>query len=252
MAALDPASLVADLNARAAALTPAERLAAFRSALPGRVVFTTSLGLEDQVITHLIASARLDIAFATLDTGRLFPETHTLWQETEARYGVKIAAFWPESTAVEKLVAARGINGFYKSVEARKACCDVRKVAPLSRALAGASGWVTGLRADQSDHRGALAFVTLEPARGLLKLNPIFDWTREATLAFARAHNVPLNPLHDAGFISIGCAPCTRAVRPGETERAGRWWWENEARKECGLHVAADGRLARASAGAAS
>ena len=138
---------------------------------------------------------------------------------------------------LEALVAAQGINGFYKSREARAACCDVRKVEPLTRALAGAAGWITGLRADQSAHRGAVGLVAADPARGLLKLSPLHDWTREAVRTFAAAHAVPANPLHANGFASIGCAPCTRAIGPGEPERACRWWWEDEAQKECGLHV---------------
>lgn len=234
------------LNAAARALDAPARLAALRKTLSGRIVFTTSFGLEDQAITHMIAAAGLDIAFATLDTGRLFPETYALWQETEARYAIRIAAFAPAAPSVETLIRAQGINGFYKTVEARKACCGVRKVVPLARALEGAAGWITGLRADQSEHRGALDFVSHDAARGLIKLNPIFDWTRERALAFTQAENVPVSPLHAAGFHSIGCAPCTRALLPGEPERAGRWWWEDEAQKECGLHVGADGGLTRA------
>ncbi len=241
-----PQSLADALNTAAGPLTPQGRVKALREAVPGRIVFTTSLGLEDQVLTWMIAGAGLAIDIVTLDTGRMFPETYALWQETETRCGVAIAPFYPPADAVEKLVAAQGINGFYNSVEARKACCHARKVIPLARALQDAAGWITGLRADQSDHRGALSFVEFDASRGLIKLNPIFDWTREQALACATAENIPLNPLHEKGFLSIGCAPCTRAVLPGENERAGRWWWENEAQKECGLHVGADGKLARA------
>ena len=233
----------AALNETTAALTPQARLAALRDALPGRIVFTTSFGIEDQAISHMIASAGLDIEFATLDTGRLFPETYTLWQQTEARYDLRIASYNAHSNDLESLVRKQGVNGFYASVEARKACCEVRKVIPLARALQGAAGWITGLRADQSDHRGELSFVTYDAARNLIKLNPIFDWTRAAALAFTQREDIPVNPLHDKGFLSIGCAPCTRALKPGEPERAGRWWWEDEAQKECGLHVSADGRL---------
>ena len=146
------------------------------------------------------------------------------------------------------MVSAQGVNGFYGSVEARKDCCAVRKLEPLARALKGAQGWVTGLRADQSDHRQGLAFVSFDEARGLVKLNPIFDWTREDAAAFASANDVPVNALHAQGFLSIGCAPCTRAIAPGEPERAGRWWWEDEAKKECGLHVGPDGKLTRTGA----
>ena len=241
-------ALVTRLNAQAAGQSALERLQALRTALPGPITFTTSFGVEDQAITHLIATAGLDIAFATLDTGRLFPQTYDVWAQTEARYGIKVLAFLPQTSAVEALLAAQGVNGFYNSVEARKACCEVRKLEPLGRALAGAQGWVTGLRADQSDHRQGLAFVSFDEARGLIKLNPIFDWTRADAVAFTTANNVPVNALHAQGFLSIGCAPCTRAIADGEPERAGRWWWEDEAKKECGLHVGPDGRLGRAGA----
>jgi len=238
-----------ELNARLAPLEAPDRLVALREALPGeRIVFTTSLGIEDQAITHMIAKAGLDIAFATLDTGRLFPETYDVWAQTEALYGIAITPFYPRSNATEALVARDGINGFRNSVEARKACCGVRKVEPLARALAGARGWIAGLRADQSDHRGALDIVTHDAARDLFKLSPIFDWSRERVVDYVKRHDVPVNALHAQGFLSIGCAPCTRAVAPGEPERAGRWWWEQEDKKECGLHVAPDGRLVRAGA----
>jgi phosphoadenosine phosphosulfate reductase len=238
------------LNDRLAPLAAPDRLIALREALPGRIVFTTSFGIEDQAITRMIAEAGLDIEFATLDTGRMFPETYEVWQKTEDLYGVKIAPFYPDGAALETLIATQGINGFYNSVDARKACCGIRKVEPLARALNGADGWIAGLRADQSDHRGALAFVTHDDARNLIKLSPIFDWTRERVADYCERYGVPVNALHARGFLSIGCAPCTRAILPGEPERAGRWWWEREDKKECGLHVAPDGRLAR-SAGAA-
>ena len=241
-------ALVTRLNAQAASQSALERLQTLRAALPGSIIFTTSFGIEDQAITHIIATAGLDIAFATLDTGRMFPQTYDLWAQTEAHYGIKVQSFLPQTNAVEALTAAQGVNGFYGSVEARKACCEARKLEPLGRALAGAQGWVTGLRADQSDHRQGLAFVSFDEARGLVKLNPIFDWTRADAAAFTTANNVPVNALHAQGFLSIGCAPCTRAVAEGEPERAGRWWWEDEAKKECGLHVGPDGSLSRAGA----
>ncbi len=249
MSAPDLDAIAASLNARIAPLEAPARLAALRAALPGRIVFTTSLGIEDQAITHMIATEKIDIALATLDTGRLFPEAYDVWTRTEERYGVAIAPYFPDGAAVEALVARQGVNGFYNSIEARKACCEARKVEPLARALDGAEGWIAGLRADQSDHRGALAFVTADNARGLIKLSPIFDWTRERVVDYVARHAIPVNPLHDKGFVSIGCAPCTRAILPGEPERAGRWWWEQEDKKECGLHVGPDGRLVRANAG---
>jgi phosphoadenosine phosphosulfate reductase len=217
-------------------LTPAERLSAFRREVDGKIVFTTSFGLEDQVIAHLLCEHGIDIDITTLDTGRLFPETYDLWAETERRYGIRIRAIYPRTADLKALVARQGINGFYESREARLSCCHVRKVEPLDRALADAAGWIAGLRADQSNHRQDMALVTADGDRNLFKLSPLFDWTRDAVLGFATANDVPINLLHAKGFASIGCAPCTRAVAPGEPERAGRWWWEDEGKKECGLH----------------
>lgn len=231
------------LSQTLAALEPRARLQAIRAAIPGRIVFTTSFGLEDQVLTHLLIESGIEVEFATLDTGRLFPETYTLWRETEARYGIRIRAFYPEAAALEALVEKQGIDGFYASIEARKACCTARKVVPLSRALQGAAGWITGLRADQSSARGDTPFAEANAQYGLVKFNPLLDWSRNRAAEFAKAHDVPVSPLHDQGFLSIGCAPCTRAISPGEPERAGRWWWEDEAKKECGLHIGTDGRL---------
>lgn len=238
-------SMVTQLAAGFEPLAPLERLRALRDTLDGRIVFTTSLGLEDQAITHLIFTNDLAIDVITLDTGRLFPETYAVWAETEQRYGRRITPVYPRHDALETLIAGQGINGFYASVNARKACCGVRKVEPLQRALRGAAAWVTGLRADQSAHRESLAFVSWDPGHGLVKANPLFDWSRDAVQAFVAEHAIPVNALHARGFLSIGCAPCTRAVQPGEPERAGRWWWEDEAKKECGLHVGPDGRLVR-------
>jgi phosphoadenylyl-sulfate reductase (thioredoxin) len=230
----------ASLDRALAGLSLAERLAAIREGLDGAIVFTTSFGLEDQVILHHICDAGLDIDVVTLDTGRLFPETYAVWEETERRYGRCVRAVYPHQAALEDLIAAQGINGFYYAKQARIACCDVRKVEPLKRALAGAQGWITGLRAEQSADRAKVGFVTADQERNLLKFNPLMDWSRPALEEFASAHEVPVNALHQRGFLSIGCAPCTRAVRPGEPERAGRWWWEDGSKKECGLHVAAD------------
>lgn len=222
-----------------------QRLAAIVKMVEGPLVFTTSLGIEDQLITHHIATQNLAIKLVTLDTGRLFPQTYDVWQATEEKYGVRIQAMFPDSAATETLVADQGINGFYYAIEMRKACCHVRKVEPLNRALNGAKGWVTGLRGGQSANRDHLVFAEEDAARGLIKFNPLADYSREQVVAEVKALNVPYNVLHDQGFLSIGCAPCTRALRPGEPERAGRWWWEDEANKECGLHVAEDGTLVR-------
>ncbi len=230
-------AVAADLNAAAEDATPARRLKAARQAIVGKFVFTTSFGLEDQMATHAVAARGLDVAFATLDTGRLFPETYDVWAETEARYGIAIQAFAPETGALEALVAKQGVNGFRRSVEARKACCFVRKVAPLNRALDGASAWITGLRAEQSAGRAATRFAEVDAEREILKLNPLYDWDLATLERHIRALEIPYNALHDQGFPSIGCQPCTRAVRVGEDLRAGRWWWE-ASDQECGLHVA--------------
>jgi phosphoadenosine phosphosulfate reductase len=230
------ASVAAQLDA----LDLFQRLAAIRSGISGRIVFTTSFGLEDQAIAHAIFSQALAIDIATLDTGRLFPETHEAWAATERRYGTRVAAFTPDHRSVEALIARQGIDGLRSSVDARLDCCAIRKIAPLARALAGSTAWITGIRADQSEHRARLSPASFDEQRRLIKVNPLFDWTREATFEFVRRHEVPYNALHDRGFLSIGCAPCTRAVGPGEPERAGRWWWEQSDQKECGLHIAHD------------
>lgn len=225
--------------------TPLERLKALCEAVSGRIVFTTSFGIEDQALAHLIFRGRLDIEVVTLDTGRLFPSTYELWAETEARYGIRIRSYHPDQAALAAQIADAGVNGLYYSKEARLGCCHVRKVEPLGRALKGASAWVTGLRADQSGKRDGVELAGWDADHRLIKVSPLFDWSRERVGAFVEAEQVPINPLHAQGFLSIGCEPCTRAVKPGEPERAGRWWWETDEAKECGLHVAADGRLSR-------
>jgi phosphoadenosine phosphosulfate reductase len=241
------AAIAASLADQFGTLDLFQRLAAIRATIAGRIVFTTSFGLEDQAIAHAIFSQALAIDVATLDTGRLFPETHEVWAETERRYGIRVLAFAPEHLSVETLIAQQGIDGLRSSVAARLDCCAVRKVAPLARALEGSAAWITGIRADQSADRARFLPASFDTQRHLIKANPLFDWTRERTIAFVRTHKVPYNALHDRGFLSIGCAPCTRAVASGEPERAGRWWWEQSEQKECGLHVADDGRVTRAS-----
>jgi phosphoadenosine phosphosulfate reductase len=221
------------------------RVSAVRARVSGRIVFTTSFGLEDQAITHAIFSQNLAIDVVTLDTGRLFPETHAVWAATEARYATRIFGFAPNHADIEALVARQGIDGFRASVSARLDCCAARKVAPLARALDGSAAWITGIRADQSQDRAQVAPASFETTHRVIKANPLFDWTRERTQAFVQAHDLPYNLLHDRGFLSIGCAPCTRAVAPGEQERAGRWWWEQAEKKECGLHLSR-GRVSRA------
>jgi phosphoadenosine phosphosulfate reductase len=231
-----------------AGASPSERLQALRATVPGRIVFTTSFGIEDQAITHMLFTSGLDMDVVTLDTGRLFSETYDLWAATEERYGRRIRSFHPDAKLLAEFVSDWGINGFYHAREARLSCCEVRKVEPLSRALAGASAWVTGLRADQSGARADVPPASWDSEKQLIKTAPLFDWTRELLVDFVEAENVPVNALHAQGYPSIGCQPCTRAVQPGEPERAGRWWWEEQSAKECGLHVGPDGRLIRSKA----
>lgn len=217
--------------------------------IPGRIAFSTSLGIEDQAITHAIATEEARVDVFTLDTGRHFPETLDTLFDTEGRYGIKIRVLFPDARDVEDLVASDGIMGFRYSIDARKACCDVRKVRPLNRALAGASAWLTGLRREQSQGRAHVPFASYDAQMKLIKLNPIADWTLDTLESYIAAHKVPVSALHAKGFPSIGCQPCTRAVLPGEDIRAGRWWWENESGKECGLH-SPNAEAARAAAAA--
>jgi phosphoadenosine phosphosulfate reductase len=226
----------------------AQRLHAAVETVSGRIVFTTSFGIEDQLIAHHVLGERLPIEVVTLDTGRLFPSNYKLWQETEERYGVRIRAYYPDAQAVAAMVADAGINGFYHSKDARLSCCQVRKVEPLGRALSGAAAWVTGLRADQSRQRSDTPFAAWDSERRLVKIAPLFDHSRDEVAAACVQLDVPINELHSKGFLSIGCEPCTRALRPGEPERAGRWWWERDEGRECGLHVDAAGRLVRSAA----
>ena len=203
--------------------------------LPGEVVFSSSLGQEDQVITDAISKNNIPVKIFTLDTGRMFNETYELIERTIARYKRPIEIYFPDATDVEKFVATKGLNSFYESVENRKECCFIRKVKPLNRALQGAKVWITGVRAEQSDNRKNMSMIEWEEDRQLFKFNPLINWTYKDVVDYINEFNVPYNRLHDKGFISIGCAPCTRAIEPGEDARAGRWWWET-SQKECGLH----------------
>jgi phosphoadenosine phosphosulfate reductase len=216
---------------------PAAALEWLSEHFPGKIVFSTSFGLEDQVISHLIFSQQLPIRVFTLDTGRNFQETYATWSRTVEQYQQPIEVFAPETTAVERLLAEKGPNSFYASVENRKECCQIRKIEPLGRALKGQQVWITGIRAEQSPNRLDMQPLEWDDTHQLFKFHPLFDWTFEQVQAFADTHRVPQNPLHKKGFVSIGCAPCTRAVQPGEDFRAGRWWWEDSSKKECGLHV---------------
>ena len=210
------------------------------------VSFANSLGAEDMVLTDLIAKHGLDIEIFSLDTGRLPQPTYDLMQEMSDRYGVALNVYFPDSTAVERYVAQSGVNGFYGSVELRKACCFVRKVEPLRRALRGKKAWVTGLRRDQAVTRGGLEMSAYDADFGLQKFNPLLEWSNKDVWAYIRQYDVPYNKLHDQFYPSLGCAPCTRSITPGEDIRAGRWWWENPEDKECGLHVAKPVLLKRA------
>ncbi|RYJ53644.1 phosphoadenylyl-sulfate reductase [Flavobacterium petrolei] len=200
-----------------------------------KVVFSTSFGQEDQVITALIGKNNLPITIFTLDTGRLFQETYDVFHKTLKKYQIDIKTYFPETSAVEELLNQKGPNSFYESVENRKECCFIRKVAPLTKALKGNSIWITGLRAEQSENRNDLDLFEYDEKFDIIKFNPLLKWTLEEVQKYLDDNNVPQNALHKQGFISIGCAPCTRAIVPGEDIRAGRWWWES-SHKECGLH----------------
>ena len=202
----------------------------------GKAVFSSSLGQEDQVITQLIASLQLPVTIFTLDTGRLFPETLELLARTESRYKLRIQVYYPERPALEAWVREHGINGFYDSREQRQSCCQIRKIEPLRRALAGHTLWITGLRAAQSPNRANMQKLEWDAGNQIIKYNPLLHWTYEQMMSYIQQHHIPCNPLHERGFVSIGCAPCTRAILPGEDPRAGRWWWE-DSKKECGLHT---------------
>ncbi len=202
----------------------------------GKIAFSSSLGLEDQVITDAIFSQDLPIEVFTLDTGRLYPETHQLLDETTRRYKKSIRVYYPNHHAVEDFVTRKGINAIHDAVEERKTCCHIRKIEPLNRALKGVRLWVTGIRKQQSTYRSSMELFEYDEQRELVKFNPLAVWSEDDLWAYIQENEVPYNKLHDNGFPSIGCAPCTRAVTAGEDHRAGRWWWENEDQKECGLH----------------
>jgi phosphoadenosine phosphosulfate reductase len=207
-------------------------------------VFASSLAAEDMVLTDMILRNKLAIGIFSLETGRLHAETLGMLDRIKETYGSEIALFKPDTAAVENYVAVNGLNAFYDSVEMRKECCRIRKIEPLNRALAGNKAWVTGQRRAQSTTRTELNVQEDDAAHDMQKFNPLADWSEEDIWHYIRSNNVPYNPLHDKGYPSIGCEPCTRAIQPGEDVRAGRWWWENPESKECGLHVV-DGKLIR-------
>jgi len=226
-----------DLNDLLTGKSVEERLFALAETFPGKVLFTTSFGIEDQVITHKIFSKDIPIKVATLDTGRLFPETYAVFADTIIKYNKKINVYFPDHEAIEKMMTEKGPDSFYKSKENRLECCRLRKVVPLNRALEGIDCWVSGIRASQSDNRSNMSDLEWDEDKKVFKFHPLFDWSFEDVEHFIKDNNVPYNSLHDKGYLSIGCEPCTKPVFKGQDFRAGRWWWENDGPKECGCHV---------------
>lgn len=199
-------------------------------------IFTSSFGIEDQVISHFIFDKNVPIKVATLDTGRIFKETYKTFSKTLELYNKPIQCFFPQNIAVEKMITTKGPYSFYESVENRKECCYIRKIEPLKRLLAGNKLWITGIRADQSENRILMQLFMWDDANQIMKYNPLLNWSFDDCMNFAKKNAIPYNILHDKGFVSIGCEPCTRAIQKGEDFRAGRWWWEDKSKKECGLH----------------
>ena len=204
---------------------------------PGQILFTTSFGIEDQVVTHLIAERKLPIEIVTIDTGRLFPETYDVFNRTIKKHDLKIKVYFPDHEPVEKMVTEKGPFSFYYSKENRLECCRIRKVLPLNRALKDKKVWISGIRADQSESRAMMDWLEYDEDKDIFKYYPLFSWTYGQVKDFVKEANIPYNLLHDKNYISIGCQPCTRAVNPGDDFRAGRWWWESDSRKECGFHI---------------
>jgi phosphoadenosine phosphosulfate reductase len=227
-----------EIKASLEGLSTGDKLKFLATEYAGRIIFSTSFGWEDQAITHLIFANNIPIKVFTLETGRLFPETYYVWNRTLEIYNKPIHAYYPQNGLLEDMVNTKGPNSFYESVENRKECCYIRKIEPLKRALKGNDIWITGIRADQSANREDMHDLEWDEGNQLIKFHPIFDWTLDDVKTHIKENNIVYNTLHDKGFPSIGCAPCTRAVQPGEDFRAGRWWWEDQSKKECGLHAA--------------
>jgi len=227
---------VGDLNSLFLDKSPEEVLSFFLTEYKGKIALSSSLSIEDQVLTDLIEKIDKDARIFTLDTGRLFPETYSLIDKTNIRYNIKLEVLFPDYKEVEKMVKTEGINLFYAGIDQRKLCCNVRKLQPLKRAFKGLDVWICGLRREQSVTRQAVQLVEWDENNGLIKLNPLINFTEQEVWDYIKKNSVPYNKLHDKGFPSIGCQPCTRAIEPGEDIRAGRWWWENPEQKECGLH----------------
>ena len=228
------------INERFSDSNPEELLHALTTEYSNKLAFATSLGAEDQALTHMLVNADKQLRIFTLDTGRLFPETLDLLDKTNKRYNINIELFFPAAQEVENMVHKKGINLFYESVENRKECCHIRKILPMKRALKDVEVWISGLRAEQSVTRQDLELAQWDDNFQLIKISPLRSWNEEQLWKYIKDNNIPYNPLHDKGFSSIGCLPCTRAVEPGEDVRAGRWWWEQPEMKECGLHKKGD------------
>ncbi|MDX9697086.1 MAG: phosphoadenylyl-sulfate reductase [Bacteroidales bacterium] len=233
---MEKRELAAHINEQLKGFSPEKVLQYFLQDYGKKIAFSSSLGAEDQVLTHMICDIDKSTRIFTLDTGRMFPETYKLIEKTNSRYKIKIEIFFPDYTQVENMVREKGINLFYESIENRKQCCHIRKIEPLKRAFKGLDVWICGLRREQSVTRTTNQLVEWDDQNGLLKVNPLIEWTEKQVWDYIRSNNIPYNDLHDKGFPSIGCQPCTRAIKPGEDVRAGRWWWENPDKKECGLH----------------
>jgi phosphoadenosine phosphosulfate reductase len=228
--------LINSWNNKLADSTPTEVIAFFLKQFPNNVALSTSLGIEDQTLTEIVASIDKKAKIFTLDTGRLFPETYDLLDRTCKKYKVKIDVYFPNTDDIEEMVVEKGINLFYDSIENRKLCCNLRKLVPLARAMKGLDAWITGLRRDQSVTRTDMQLVEWDENNNIIKINPLINWSEQDVWDYVETKNIPYNPLHKKGFASIGCQPCTRAIKHGEDIRAGRWWWENPDTKECGLH----------------
>lgn len=226
-----------EIAQRAAVLSIEEMIQSLLTEFPGQVTFSTSFSFEDQLITDKILSNNFPVSIFTLDTGRLFEETYSVWSATNERYNTRIRAYYPDHNLLEPYVAEHGPNSFYESVDERKACCYVRKVEPLKRALKDKAVWITGVRSEHSANRHDMPQVEWDEGNQIIKYHPLLHWTTDEVKDYISKYNIPYNILHDRGFVSIGCAPCTRAIKPGEDFRAGRWWWEDNNKKECGLHT---------------
>jgi phosphoadenosine phosphosulfate reductase len=227
---------IKELNSKFKNSSPVELLAFFLKEFKGKIALSSSLGAEDQVLTDMICNIDKSTRIFTLDTGRLFPETYELIDKTNKKYAISIEIFFPDYHHVEEMVRKKGINLFYESIENRKECCRIRKIEPLKRAFSDVKVWISGLRRDQSVTRFYSQMIEWDDTYKLIKINPLIHWSEQQVWEYIHKNNIPFNSLHDSGFPSIGCQPCTRAIKPGEDLRAGRWWWEKPEDKECGLH----------------